>query len=150
MSYRISLPNATELKHKYFTNIASKTQNFVNITKTMANAHQLDICFNQFSIPEVKPSKLSKGKLIAHPDFQIYVTSSNNYFSNQIDSVYIVEFFEYNSVRYSKGLMIIHDESIYEIVLTLQFGSSYSLLCKKYKILRFSHECNGAGEKFHY
>lgn len=131
-----------ESKHKYFTNLAKRTQNFINITKTMADTHQLDYCSKEFVMPEVMPSKLKKQKLRLHSKFNFYESLFCDYFKDEIGSVHNIKFFIYNSVKYSEGFIIVHNESLYEIKLTLQSGQKHYLLCEKYKTLRFSRECN--------
>lgn len=41
-----------EAKHKIFTDLARKTQNFMNITKTLANRHQEHTCQSKFNFSD--------------------------------------------------------------------------------------------------
>lgn len=130
-----------ESKHKYFTNLVKQTQNYINITKTMAETHQLDYCLKPFVMPEVSAS-VFKEKFRSHFEFNSYESLCCNFFKNEIDSVHKLKFFIYNSVKYSEGFMIVHNETLYEIKSTLQLDQKYYLLCEEYETLRFSHECN--------
>lgn len=131
-----------ESKHKYFTDIAKRTLNFVNLPKTMAENHQLNILFNGFIASKTEPSKLGTKQLKCCAEFDTIRESILNRVGNEIDSVFRINFFTFNSIRYSKGLMLTDGISFFEIKLILKHIENYYLICHKYSVVKFSNQCN--------
>lgn len=97
-----------EGKHKVLTDLARKTQNFRNITKTLANRHQENIC-------NAKPSHFDK---ITIPKKEIRDFKDTDEYLSIIDCLpndcnlrtghfKELKFLEINGYRYEKGLIIV-------------------------------------------
>lgn len=66
----------------------------------------------------------------------------NNYFGEKTEKLVPLKFFNYNSYKYAKGLMVIENHSVSEIKNIFSCEGSYYLLCERYEVLTFDHLCN--------
>lgn len=132
-----------ESKHKFFTDTAKKTNNFINITKSLAQAHQTYKAtkINTYS-DAIEPSKNSH-HLCEDSDFVLY----SAYFSNEsegfdVQSAVVLNFLKINPNMYRKGLMIINETKISEIIYVLRCNLEYFLVCHSYNVIRFESSLN--------
>lgn len=133
-----------ESKHKYFTDITRRTQNFIDITKTMADTHQLDMIVNGYVPVECQSSKLGTKKLVSCLEFETSRQTITSYFGCDLDSVKKIAFFQFNTMRYSKGLLINYDNAFFEIKSVFYHSNrnQYYLLCHKYTVEKFDYSLN--------
>lgn len=131
-----------ESKHKYFTSIAKKTNNFINLTKTLAENHQSYICWKQSSYnDEIEMSK--KFKLFTEcADFSLFqsILEKNNL--SDLDNSKSLKFLKVNGITYRKGIMLINENSLFEIVFVLNKNDEYFLIGHRYKVIRFVEYLN--------
>lgn len=121
-----------EAKHKVFTDMARKTQNFMNITKTLANRHQDYIC-------NVKPShydeiKIPKKEIRNFQDSDEYLSVIDclpNDCNLRTDHFKELKFLEINGYRYEKGLIILKQGDIFEIDHILSSNNNFYFVCTK-------------------
>lgn len=123
-----------ECKHKYFTDAAKLTTNFININKTLASKHQEQICLKKYSIQSnIVQSK--KPKLFSeHCEFAKYesfLTSVNK--NINFEHLFVLSFLNFNSFSYKKGLVIIENGVVYDILFVLKSNNDYYFLCELYE-----------------
>lgn len=129
-----------ESKHKYFTDLAKKTNNLVNITKTLANRHQEMMCTTKFITEnELKISKKTKcvSECADFDTFKHLLPSGCNLLS--------VANFSCNNYEYTKNIMLIENFVVYEIMhifLCSSHSKEYYFLCQKYNVVHFDDNYN--------
>lgn len=69
-----------ESKHKYFTQLARSTNNYVNIAKTLAHKHQAMICHTNFDFDTIEYSKIIT-RFTKSSKFNEYKEIATRYFS---------------------------------------------------------------------
>lgn len=103
-----------ESKHKYFTDRAKKTNNFKNITKTLAIDHQQNMLNYENSFRDKFSHALEKQ--LTDTDL-IYQITSNNL---KKDNLVMINFLKFNGVEYRGGFIITQHGSFYEISYILK------------------------------
>lgn len=126
-----------EAKHKVFTDMIGRTNNYKNLPMTLANQHQEMLC-NRIDSYSNK-MELSKTKcIIKNGDFDKY-----KFCLPQNKDLFTFKFLNYNSREYRPGLMIvINREMIYEIIHILQIENEIVLLCHPYINVGFASKFN--------
>lgn len=131
-----------ERKHKHFTDEAKKTNNNVNIAKTLAQNHQSYICSQKYCSKEnVKCSK-SMCPVAQCKDFLIYQEFLEKSTEFDLTNVVATKFLIVNENDYRKGFMIIHDKQVAEIVYIIKCGFDYYLFCHKHDVIDFDYSFN--------
>lgn len=126
-----------ESKHKVFTDMASRTQNFLNLPKTLAQKHQMKSAamFRTFE-DEVKPS-VTMYTIVKTDDCQEH---REKMISFNCKRAY--KFFKHNSYEYRRGLMMVYDENLYEIIHIFKLNEKYMAFCHPFKIIKFEPDLN--------
>lgn len=139
---RLTMMMKYELKHKFFTNVARKTNNFVNIAKTMAEAHQAYICTQFESMKDhIEPSN-KKYLLSKDVDYESYLSYFQSIQETDITQCFALLFLKYNGRMFRKGLFIFHEKIYYKIVNVIQSNENYYLACLRYNFIGFDHSLN--------
>lgn len=130
-----------EGKHKFFTSLANRTNNFINIYKTLAMRHQamLLITDNPYNdhIESAKIQKPFKG------DSEKYKPVMASKAIAVDDNSYLVNYLKVNGIEYKQGLLIKIDSNFYEIEFILYNSNNfYVLINRSYKILKFEEFYN--------
>lgn len=126
-----------ESKHKIFTTLAKQTNNFINICKTLAERHQEIICEKNNSYKDEIIKSKTEISILKCGEFDNYKSFLSKEEGLNIDESKVLKFIKINGVLYKKGLMIIIDTKIYEIVYALQDKSEYALVCRNYNFVGF-------------
>lgn len=115
-----------EAKHKQFTSQAHSTNNFINITKSLAYQNQ-EFAAEPMSFEiNINPAK-KKTKLTKHSDWNEYT----NIFQNRdVNGIYVIEFLHYNSVTFRKGVLFLKADRVHRIKLILQDKSEFLFICQ--------------------
>lgn len=124
-----------EAKHQQFTDIARKTKNFKNITKSLAVAHQENVLRPEMYIePSIQPSKINS-KYFFGSQFE------RDYFDGKAD---IIEhkFLYYSSTLFKKGLFIWVKNQPYEIDAVVSHENDFFVICNGYEVIAFSNFFN--------
>lgn len=130
-----------EAKHKFFTDIAKTTNNFQNITKTLAETHQAYICTRIDSFEDrIEPSK-KKHLIVRDMQYNIYRSFINN---QQIDvnNSYALNFIKVNGIMYRMGYLVYYDRKFFEIRFIIESNATFSLLCHAYEFIKFDSSLN--------
>lgn len=131
-----------ESKHKFFTDSAKNTNNFINLKKTLAQRHQQQICMKRFSIQnDIEESK--KVKFRNHGDFSKYesfLASANT--NIDFDHLFMLPFLKINNNTYKKGLVLIENFLVYDILFVLKIYNDYYFLCELYETKKFENSLN--------
>lgn len=115
-----------ENKHKYFKNHVKKSNNFMNINKSLALQHQQYICKQEKSYED----EITTGaKTTMHDDF-----INADIFASQITNgnpIFNVKWLRCNGTTFKKGLLIINESMVFEIVRILCVDDNYKFLYNK-------------------
>lgn len=123
-----------ESKHKYFTSIAKKTNNFTNLTKTLAENHQSYICWKNNSYKDDIEISKKYTPFNTCKDFALFQPILERNSPVDISSFNTVKFLKVNNSIYKKGLMFINENSLHEIIFILDRNNEdYYLICQVYK-----------------
>lgn len=115
-----------ESKHKYFKNIARDTNNFVNINKTMAVAHQQFQCRQGNTYEDI----IKNGRLLqTEEDFANDHKEILDEFFCEGTVYHSLKWFRCNNYQYKKGLIISYLSNLYEIHTILYVEKEHYLLC---------------------
>lgn len=132
-----------ESKHKFFTDSAKTTNNFINLKKTLAQKHQQQICLKRFSIKnDIEESK--KIELFRnHCDFGKYESFLSSVDTNiEFDHLFMIPFLKINNYIYKKGLVLIENFLVYDILFVLKTYNDYHFLCELYETKKFEYSLN--------
>lgn len=122
-----------ESKHKTFTDMAKKTNNFKNIAKTLATKHQQRLVGKGFTyIDLVKPAKNRKPISKNADQFSVFKS-----IDPEFKETSEIDFFYCNSYCYRPGFLLTAQSEIFEIHHILLYRSSYSFICKLCKYVQF-------------
>lgn len=138
-----------ESKHKEFKDFAKSSNNYINVTKSMASKHQAGI-FNDLKWENSYEDNISHGKMVElskkiteNEDSHKYLECLTKSFES-VDDIKIVKFVIINRCRYQKGLFVVHSESVANIIEIIfePKMKEYYLLCDKYCISGFNSYSN--------
>lgn len=117
-----------ESKHKVFTDMIKRTNNFKNITKTMAWNHQEKLCMSKNTF--VSDRKLSKRsyKLAKTPDYERYKSKLSPTDVDLFGHIFLI----IDSTQYRPGLMVKFKDQMFEIMHIISIKGEISLLCHPY------------------
>lgn len=91
-----------ESKHKFFTDRAKRTNNFINIAKTLANDHQEYISTQSSSYEDVISHSKKTKLLCLSNDFAIFQTVLVNITAIDLQTAVEIKFLKINSNVYRK------------------------------------------------
>lgn len=115
-----------EAKHKTFTTQARNTNNFINITKSLAYQHQEFAAEMNLFGNKIEPAK-KKIKFTKHVDSDIY---AEIFHDRDINSLCVIEFLHYNSFTYRRELLFLKNKKVHRIKLILQDKSDFLFVCQ--------------------
>lgn len=135
-------------KHQTFTRYADRTNNFINICKTLSETHQKEMTSNlqqnKFSDrikTNKKISKLVDGRGNLMEEFKINSKLITGFFKD-IHKVVIKNHLFVNSFRFQKGLFVISLGKIYQIDAILECDGSFNFLCTQFRPVKFHKFAN--------
>lgn len=128
-----------ESKHKVFTDMAHRTQNFINLPKTLANSHQIKSAYllNNFQ-HEIQES----GTTYSISCAKNYNEHQEHMRSLHIESEKAYKFLKHNSYEYRPGLILFEKENPFEIIHIIKLNGNYMLYCRAYIISNFEPYLN--------
>lgn len=109
-----------DAKHRTFKNFRNATNNFMNINKTLAYKHQQMMCVRGFAYNDE----------IVHGVLRKFVDTNLFDFIHEVQGIlYQTKYVIVNSYRYSKGLLVVHQGSFFEIVNIVYNMGIFYLCC---------------------
>lgn len=127
-----------ECKHQFFTNAAQITYNFRNITRSLANKHQEYISLKKFAIQNQIEESKKINLFRDHCEFEKYDFFLGSADTNiDFNSLFIIPFLKFNNYIYKKGLVLVENFSVYDIIFILKLQSEYFFLCELYETKAF-------------
>lgn len=127
-----------EAKHSFFTKMARNTNNFINISKTLAEKSQLIMCGKVHSFKDemtVSPK--------SYPITKCYEFGKYKSFLNESICDYsAVNYVKVNSYIYRKGIMLVENHEVFEIIYVLRNQNEYFLLCHLYDFVKYETSLN--------
>lgn len=137
-----------DAKHQTFTRYADRTNNFINICKTLSETHQKEMASNleqnKFSNrikTNKKISKLVDGRGNLMEEFKNESKLFTNFFKD-MNKVIIKNRLFVNSFCFQKGLFVISSSKIYKIDAILECDGSFSFLCTQFRPVKFHKFAN--------
>lgn len=130
-----------EAKHKVLTEIARRKMNFINLTKTLAHAHQEIMCKPIKNKPRIKPSETS-GDFLKSMQYQKYESFVKRDINADFDTIRVHKFAKHDSIDYRESSLLVENGRIYEIVNILSINSNVFFLCELYQICVFNEFLN--------
>lgn len=126
-----------EAKHQFFTTAARETNNFINIAKTLAEKHQEIFSHKNFAFDTIEPSKthntFHQCKYYANFDRKIKELVGEENYTNLVG----LKFVKFNAFEFRNGLMIISNNTVYEIDQILSCFDRIILLCHSYNVNKY-------------
>lgn len=130
-----------ECKHKFFTDAARQTNNFININLTLAMKHQKEISQKKFSIQDeiVEAKRVVLFRDCAEfSKYEIFLMSMEVNF----DQLMVLPFLHFNNYVYRAGLVLVENFIIYNILFVLKSQKNYFFLCETYELKGFESSLN--------
>lgn len=129
-----------EAKHAFFTNIARKTNNFVNIAKTLAEKHQLIMCNTIHSFKDeinISTKSYPITKCCEFVNYKNHVEAIES-----ISDHFVTKFVKVNGYVYRKGLMLVENFEIFEIAYVTRYQNEPYILCQMYDLVKYEKLLN--------
>lgn len=113
-----------EAKHQELKAISQKTNNFINLNKTIAEKHQMNMCLkkNEYC-DEIEPG-MDQFAMKESEDFEYY-TSNSVIEGNET----VIKSLKVNSSCFKSGLLVLHKSKFLQISHVLRTLDSYQILC---------------------
>lgn len=119
-----------EAKHKVFKAIVKKTNNFININKTLATVHQQNACIKGNAYDEIS---YSKQKMIMVTDIKRKygeIPDLNNILDREC---FEITWMYLNIYRYDRDTVILHNHNLYAIEKLLVQAPQIYFVCSQLK-----------------
>lgn len=131
-----------EAKHKQFTDMAKKTNNFINIAKSLAQKHQEKFCLNGFEVNSTILESKKVENAIEKKELNKYKQVLVN--SNLSDCL-VLNFVNINNNQYREGVVLIENSLACDIKFILKKDDNYFFVCELFDKIEF-RECFNAIE----
>lgn len=124
-----------ESKHKLSTDLVHLTYNYKNLPLSIAKRHEARACLSQNDVFSVK-------FIVSKVPYDITQCNGYDIFKSHLPTsvashIKEVRFIRIGSHEYRKGLMLIDNKRVYEILHVICCDSKYFVLCHKYNVLGF-------------
>lgn len=104
----------SEAKHRVFTSLADKTNNFIDIAKTLAYRHQEAMVNQEFSYVDFIDKSKKMKRFIDLNGYDLIPVENMD-----LGSIMVLDFFYFNSFEYRDGLFVLMDTTFFEIMHTI-------------------------------
>lgn len=121
-----------EMKHKQFKNFVKKSNNFMNLTKSLTIRSQHEKIYKKCYIDEISHAKL---KILDNKFFNSYAEFLPA--NQQTSTIKWVKWLKINSNYYKTGLLIKSDAKYFEIVKILSINNDFFFICIQYSFLNY-------------
>lgn len=121
-----------ESKHKTFKNFVKKTNNFMNINQSLAIKHQ-QMMSKSKNTYDNQISCGKKSKLTNDLNLQATINILES------DLIYSIKWFQYNNFKFRPGLLILHEDLLFEIEKLIIVNDEYYILCFQYDKVNFDN-----------
>lgn len=125
-----------ERKHKDFKTFRKSTNNFKAINKSLALKHQKRLSLNGFSYNDQTEHGLVQE---LEDDEHLLCMLKLQFATNQIA---VTKFIKLNNYQYREGLVVLFDQSLYEIRKILCVNNEFHFFCNQLDILGFDEFLN--------
>lgn len=119
-----------EAKHQFFKQAAKTNKNFKNLAKTLSEKHQKKMC-----------TEVKKFKNIQHVQLGKKCVFDGNFEAN-IEIISELKYLQVDDQKFQRGLFVLHDQDLFEIIFVFETNAGYVLACNKYKVLEFNDFTN--------
>lgn len=127
-----------ETKHKAFTNIARQTNNFVNLSKTLAVSYQTTAYLKKSYVNEIQTTvKQPVSPSCLRKYSEIFACSFEN-----PEKLLTIKWLKFNSNFYTQGLLITVDSIFYEIDDIFISEDNHYFICTEFRFVNFDKYLN--------
>lgn len=135
-------------KHQTFMRYAKRTNNFINISKSLTEKHQLEMVsrlnFNKFA-DRVESSKRSTKLCTELPNLREEFIDQAELIKERFENIHRVNVrnhFIFNSYYFKKGLFIISSNQIFQIEAILEYEEAFTFFCSRFRSTKFHKFAN--------
>lgn len=115
-----------EAKHQELKSITKKTNNFINLNKTIAQKHQIAMCLKENKyVDEIEAGNII-GSFEESDEFENY--KSHNVFTSE-ENYLLIKSLQVNHLFYKPGLLLLYQSHFLEINQILRSSDNYWFLC---------------------
>lgn len=130
-----------EANHKQLKSYAERSENFINITKTITDRHQNHLC----TVDNIYTDHHEHGKRAKKIDLKFFdewksIFEAQNIFTS--DNIFETPFLKYNIFDYRKGMLIFSEKILFEINRVLISESDYYFACNQYEYIAYDSFLN--------
>lgn len=133
-----------EAKHRFFTDKAKITHNFMNLRYSLALAHQEEMSLRGFSIEDdIEEGKKCVILFQKHSQFSKYeqfLRLRDDHID--FDQLFILPSLKFNNYTYKPGLFLIENFKIYCILFVMRSENGYFFLCQIYDKINYEQCLN--------
>lgn len=126
-----------ESKHKSLKVIAGETNNFINLTKTLATKHQQMIS----SVERSYTNEFANGKMMKFTIPEDHADLLRLHFNN-VEDLFETSWLEHNISSYRKGLFVSDNNIIHEIAKIVLSDSEFYLICIQFDFIELDEFLN--------
>lgn len=134
-----------EAKHKVLTNMAKRTNNFVNIAMSLAERHQKisyrSNCFKT-DISKSKSMKFCNSDNFERFEPMLVKCGPSLKFDFVVNELDVFKFVNFDSFECRPGLFVIENYDVFEILEIFAEGDKFFVLCLLYEIILFDEFFN--------
>lgn len=125
-----------EMQHKSFTNYARRSNNYINVTKSLAMNHQKAVLLNEPYQTKISHAKLRGIQNCSIECYNNILTDSRAFETHE--NISVTKWLKINNNYYRKGLMLKgNNSSFYEIVEVLFQSGIFYFECQEYELMEF-------------
>lgn len=118
-----------EMTHKFFTNYARRSNNYINVAKSLAINNQKAVLSHQPYQSQISHAQLR--------EFHSSIISDTRIFQDN-EHIFVTKWLKINNNYYRKGLMIKgNTNSFYEISDAMYQSGHFYFSCEEYELLEF-------------
>lgn len=124
-----------ESKHKTFADFAKQTCNFMNLSKTLVNRHQIELSARIISYEMKIVPSITLYDVTKCVKFDEYSSHLLPLFEN--DNLLAFESLMYESIQYRPGLLLVHEKQFLEIMHLFEKNQEFFVFCSCYSVEHF-------------
>lgn len=126
-----------EGKHKTFTDFAKKTNNFINITKTLTEKHQQNQLAVGFTYEDSIVASKKQKPVRGVQSIEIFKSVDD-----ELNETRELNFLHFNNYTYRPGKLIIYNNQLNKILHVVSYRDQYWFICTLCRKIKYNNFCN--------
>lgn len=124
-----------EARHKSLKSIATRSNNYINITKTISVRNQAELVYNGFTYSDtIDCGKISLKDISNFSDLE---TAALEGIYREGDLICEIEWFKCNDFTFRKKFAILYENQFHEIDRIIVMNDNYFLMCSDLELVQF-------------